>query len=462
VRICSAIVLSLLVMPCAARAQESKFRAKLRVEGEHVKESCSAFTLKKIGSCAVTLATDQPLHVSLGSIAPQNGMGFGGALVTGGAPNENWRLGWDSDAVVAPGGAWRAGTYFRAIRTAIAPPQPVPSGTAPRPITIHPYPVFSVYAQTITLPALSFYGLGSSSRRDDRTEYGMRQGIAGTSAIVPVTAGGLARLSLSLAGEFNARVIDIRPGSGDVPSIETRFSDATAPGLSSQPAFAQFGEGVLFAPALANDRLQLNYRFHWQQFLAGSPDGFRRWTVDLSHDVPLYRTSSPGARRPTNGPNECFTGPSSNACAPVTRDRWGTLTFRALASKSGVAAGNAVPFYLQRTLGGSDINGNRALPSYDDYRFRGPHMLLLQESFEHSLYGPLGIFLGADQARVAMQDEALSFRGLRQSYAAGLTLRAGGFPAVVLSVATGNAEGHHVLFTINTSLLGGSARPSLY
>ena len=30
-----------------------------------------------------------------------------------------------------------------------------------------------------------------------------------------------------------------------------------------------------------------------------------------------------------------------------------------------------VPFYFQPTLGGSDINGQRLLSGYDDYRFRG-------------------------------------------------------------------------------------------
>src|SRR4051812_6865243 len=108
------IALTLSLTSSAAHAQESKFHAELRLEGKAVKESCSGFTLKKVGNCAITLATDHPLHVSFGSIAPQNGMGFGGALVTHATPNENWRLGWDSDAVVAPGGAWRAGTYFRA------------------------------------------------------------------------------------------------------------------------------------------------------------------------------------------------------------------------------------------------------------------------------------------------------------------------------------------------------------
>ena len=58
---------------------------------------------------ATTLVTDHPFHVALGSIAPQNGMGFGPALVTHYTPSETWRNQWSTDAVFAPGGAWRAG-----------------------------------------------------------------------------------------------------------------------------------------------------------------------------------------------------------------------------------------------------------------------------------------------------------------------------------------------------------------
>jgi hypothetical protein len=119
-----------------------------------------------------------------------------------------------------------------------------------------------------------------------------------------------------------------------------------------------------------------------------------------------------------------------------------------------------VPLYFQPTLGGSDINGQRLLPSYDDYRFRGPRVLVLQETLEHSIWGPLGLWLAADQGKISLDDSRAD--GFLHSYALGLSLRAGGFPFVLVSWATGGSEGSHVAFTISTSLLGGSARPSLH
>jgi len=133
-----------------------------------------------------------------------------------------------------------------------------------------------------------------------------------------------------------------------------------------------------------------------------------------------------------------------------------------LLSESLASAGSVVPFYFQRTLGGSDINGNPVLSSYQDYRFRGPNLLLLRESFEHSIWGPFGFTFMADQGKVALRRGDIDFQNFKHSFATGFTLRAGGFPQVFLLFAWGGSEGHHIIGSMNTSLLGGSSRPSLY
>jgi len=52
-------------------------------------------------------------------------------------------------------------------------------------------------------------------------------------------------------------------------------------------------------------------------------------------------------------------------------------------------------------------------------------------------------------------------KDLERSYAAGLTVRAGGLPLISLLYAWGH-EGHHIAATVSATLLGGSSRPSLY
>ena len=210
--------------------------------------------------------------------------------------------------------------------------------------------------------------------------------------------------------------------------------------------------------------LQLNYLGKFQQFFApsNSQNSFLRWTVDLNHTLLLVRLHAIGTEEHRrNGPDSC--APADEKCPPVSRSRNlnGSIGVRLLLSESINSATSAVPFYFQQTLGGSDINSAMSLGSYQDYRFRAPNLLLLQESFEHSIWGPFGVKFMADQGRVALTRGDIGFSHLRHSFAAGFTLRAGGFPMVSMMFAWGGPEGHHNIFNMNTSLLGGSARPLL-
>lgn len=69
-----------------------------------------------------------------------------------------------------------------------------------------------------------------------RTYFGMREVIVGSEIVKPV----FPRLNVSLLGEVSGRFVDIRPSAGNAsPSIEALYTDATAPGLATQPGFVQ-------------------------------------------------------------------------------------------------------------------------------------------------------------------------------------------------------------------------------
>lgn len=448
----------LLILTGLANAQESELRAELRHEGDHFRENCGKFSLKSLVGCGEVLFTGHPLHIAVGSLAPQNGFGVGPAFVAHWTPNNDWRLNLNADGVVSTNGSWRAGAYFKAVHTKIKP------GT----IEVRPFPIFNAYVQTTSLNKVGYFGLGPDTTREDQTFFGMRETIVGSNVIYPVASG---PLNLSLHAEANGRFVDIRASRGQsAPSIEQVYTEATAPGLTTQPAFAQFGEGIRVRPSLFGGFIKLNYFVNYQQFLAGdSRFSFQRLTVDLTHQIPLYRNQK-GTQlsRDHNGPDDCSSEVTSkdhdcpSATAPITRNREGNIGLRLLLSESFTSNGHVVPFYFQPTLGGSDIDGKASLASFQDYRFRAPNLLLLQGNIEHSLYGPLGVTFMAETGKVALRRGDIEFKHFVHSYSAGLTLRAGGFPMVYLRFAWGSGEGTHNTVSMNTSLLGGSARPSLY
>lgn len=467
------ITIMLLLVSTAALAQESWVHADFRREGERVADACTLHNFMSVGSCAYTLFTDHPLHIAAGSMPPQNGFGLGAAYVAS-RNTQNWRLSWSADAVGATSGSWRAGGYLTLVHTPFEPvhvtiPTAVtPGEQPPKPkkheVRIHPFTVFNLYAQSISLNKLFYFGLGNDSPLIGQSVFGMTQTVVGANVTKPVFEWpAISKLNLSLFGEINGRFVNIRgEGGQSVPSIQSLYNNVTAPGLSSQPGFLQFGEGVRIKPVIG-DHLELNYAGSFQQFVApsNSQNTFERWIVDLNHTFYLYGYTESGPKA-TNmtGPNEC--APSGEKCPGVSHSRNlnGSIGVRLFLSES-MNSVSKVPFYFQQTLGGQDINSNLALGSYQDYRFRAPNLLLLQENFEHSIWGPFGLKFVADEGRVALTRGDLGFSHLRHSYAAGLTLRAGGFPMVSMMFAWGGPEGHHNIFNMNSSLLGGSARPLL-
>lgn len=460
------------VLSTAALAQESWVHADFRREGERVADACKLHNFMSVGSCAYTLFTDHPLHVAAGSMPPQNGFGLGAAYVAT-RNTENWRLSWNADAVGATSGSWRAGGYLKLVHTPVQPihvtipTAPTPGGQPAKPkkheVRVHPFTVFNLYAQAISLNKLNYFGLGNDSSLAGASVFGMSQTIAGGNVTKPVFEWpSLSKLNLSLFGEMNGRFVSIRGETGQsVPSIFALYNNATAPGLTNQPGFLQFGEGIRIKPVIG-DHLELNYAAGFQEFVAPSNSqySFQRWTVDLGHTFYLYGYTESGPKT-TNmtGPDEC--APSGGKCPEISRSRNlnGSIGVRLLLSES-MNSVSKVPFYFQPTIGGQDINSALTLGSYQDYRFRAPNILLLQESFEHSIWGPFGLKFMADEGRVAVTRSDIGFSHLRHSFAAGLTLRAGGFPMVSMMFAWG-PEAHHNLFNMNSSLLGGGARPLL-
>ena len=463
-----------LAAPAAAQSQEpvkeeSSVAGAFRKEGDRIGEDCSS--PKTILGCAMTIVTDHPVHLSQGSIAPQNGFGFGGAA-TWGSNNRNFPWTMSSDGVKAPGGAWRSGTYFKLRQADQSLVEVVGPGEGSSPGQfMHTIPIYNAYVQAISLPTLPYYGLGNDTSKDDLAFYSMQQTIVGGNATIPLPIGGRKHLRVALLLDGNGRFMQTGDSEADKPPLfGSAFGPVAAPGFGVDRGFGQFGEGAR-AKIVLGPRVRLDYLGQFQQFATSSDANlnFRRWTIDLGHEVSIYRKNKPVSKADQFTPNTCEQKKDERCLPDVEKlrandrswNRTGVVGARVLLSKSQTSGDNVVPFYFQRTLGGSDINGNRLLASYDDYRFRGPNLLLFQQTFEHMIAGPVGAWIELNQGRVGLDGQSLTNQ-MRKTFAIGATLNAGAAPMLTMFWATGGPEGNHFAVVMNTALMGGGSRPSLY
>ena len=461
-QICSSFALLLAAALCSAQ-NESRFQADLRREGIALK-ACSQ--ISKFADCGQTLVLGQPFHLAFGSLAPDNGMGFGVAFVEHKNFASEWRTNFSLDAVATMNGSWRAGGYLKAYK--------LPAGNS-----YHVAPLFHLYSQSISLNRVDYFGLGPATTRLSQTTFGFSENVTGADMAFPISISGKSPV-IAIVAEFNGRFPSLRSGrEHDIPSIESLFNETTAPGLTHQPAYFQPSEGVRLVPSLFGGRVNLNYLLQIQQFFApgDSRYSFRRLNFDFNHSIPLshlsksigkYYGSSASATLSHNTPDYCGGAGREDQAMPcpkasLTRKLEGSIDLRAFISESFAGQGSQVPFYFMPTIGGSNLNGTPILPSYPDYRFRGPDLLLFRGTIEHSLGKlPIGALLSADEAKIGLSRGDISIDHLRHSFGAGFTVHAGGLPVLSFVFAWGGGEGTHSTANVDPSLLGSASRPSLF
>lgn len=449
------IVLLLPCWPGISRGQ-GLLSSEFSQERTQFSQDCTSFT--SILKCGELLVTGTPLRITAGSIAPDNGVAFGPAFVFD-KDFTAWRMNVNADAVVSTNESWRAGVYLKFAKTPTTPvnvvilkrrPTSPLKGSPPQPA-----PEFNLYAQGISLNTVDFYGIGNGTSRNSLAVFGMREVIAGGNVVYPFGIPGLAAY-----GEVNGRFVDIFAGSGSasVPTIQK--SSLSAPGLASQPGFFQAGEGLRFSRDF-NSHFDLDYSALFQEFVAPSNSvySFERLNLSFSHAIWLYGRSAVTSSGAQYGPDGSKAASQTHS---YVRNLSGSIDLDAHLLASFLPSNHVVPFYFQPTLGGRDINGDLGLPSYPDYRFRAPNLLLFHGGFEQSIWGPIGFEFTADYGRVALTRGDLGFDHFRHSWGAGLTIRAGGVPEVSLLFAWGGHEGTHTIAYLSPGLLGGASRPSLF
>ena len=116
------------------------------------------------------------------------------------------------------------------------------------------------------------------------------------------------------------------------------------------------------------------------------------------------------------------------------------IALRAWVASTEPADGSSrVPFYLMPTLGGND-----SLRGFRNYRFRGPHAMLLQAEYRWELWSGLDAAVFYDAGKVAMRRSALNFDDLEKDYGFGFRFNTAEGVILRVDAAFGSRDGKHL------------------
>lgn len=376
-------------------------------------ESQGLDRIRKIEDFGRTVFTGDGVHPVGGSIVPGSGLAAGVAFNLERAMKSHpVRYSSNIEARGSLNSFWIAGGKVDLL------------GSGHRDDNRHNHVVFSITHSS--LPQLEYFGLGNSSGVTNESLYGLTQTRTDVSAEIPIPKG--FTLSANLAGLWDS------PQSfhgSSTPSIEQIFNSNNTPALNTDTTYVIVGGGIGWEyPVEERERgYRTSVATSFQDFheIEAAPFSFRRF------DVGWIQSYTPDLGRKRRNVN------------------LGTVSLLSRLVESISPAGNNVPFYLQPTLGGTDINNQDVLRSYRDYRFRAPNALSFQTEYERAIVGPFGMLLFYDVGKVAAQRSDLDISHMRHSFGIGTTVRVGGAPVFKLYYAFAGREGTHTNYTGNTN-----------
>jgi hypothetical protein len=255
-------------------------------------------------------------------------------------------------------------------------------------------------------PQENFFGLGPDSDRADRSDYGILTNHAGGRAgVKPVDAllvgGGLEYLRPRLE----------RGNSSLLPDLPDVFDPSQVPGFETRSNFLR-----------SHAFIEVDYR---------EPRNARKggwYRLDYSH----YDDRTTGTY-------------TFNRLDADVRQYIGFLAERRViaarlfVSTSDARAGHAVPFYFMPTLGGNDT-----LRGFREYRFRGPHAILLQGEYRWEIWSGLEGALFYDAGKVANRRGDLEFSDLDRDYGFGFRFNTDNGVVFRVDAALGSRDGKHL------------------
>jgi hypothetical protein len=359
--------------------------------------------------------TGEGLHPALGSIVP--GSGFAGGLgltLDRALQSKPLRFAANIEARGTASGFWEAGGKLHIVGSSATDDNRHINAT--------------LFAQHRSLPELTYFGLGDSSSVVNQSVYGLEDTSGGGTISVPLPIG------FTISGSVGGLHTDPEDFHGSpIPSIEQIFNPSNTPALSTSTTYIVSGAGIEWIHPV-DECLHCWYRtdvatdFEVFHETGGAPYSFRRLHVNWTQTWHPF---------------------------PDATHDLGTISIVSRLVESFAPAGNSVPFYLQPTIGGTDIDNYDAIRSYRDYRFRAPNALTFQGEYTRPIYDPLGFLFFYDVGKVALTRSDLDISHMRHSFGVGLTLKIGGATLFKFYYAWAGREGTHTNYTGNTNNFAG-------
>jgi outer membrane translocation and assembly module TamA len=110
-----------------------------------------------------------------------------------------------------------------------------------------------------------------------------------------------------------------------------------------------------------------------------------------------------------------------------------------VSSTQPMEGSRGMPFYLTPTLGGND-----SLRGFRNYRFRGPHAMLLQAEYRWEVWSGLDAALFYDAGKVALRRRDLNFSALERDYGFGFRFNTAEGVILRVDAAFGSRDGKHL------------------
>jgi len=227
-----------------------------------------------------------------------------------------------------------------------------------------------------------FYGLGMDTTDATRVDYGIRTTDLATRAAVHVSE------RVRIGADIGYYIPDVRHGRDDhLRTIETIFTDATAPGLRAQPHFMH---DSVFAEVDMRDAQGFPRRGGFYRA------AYARWDDTTLEQYNFHRFDVVGSQ---------FISVARNS----------VVALQLGLSYANNAPGDRVPFYLLPYVGGHDT-----IRAFREFRFRDENAGIFNAEFRQKVYSMVHLAGFVDVGKVAHDWQDINPTHLKHAYGIGV------------------------------------------